>query len=60
MYKIGDLLIINHMDGVPNYCGKEGIITSIGDMGQIRGTWGSISVIPSEDDFSIIPKEELN
>lgn len=36
------------------YKGKEGVVTYIDDMGQLHGTWGSLAVIPEEDDFTVI------
>ena len=61
MARIGDIIRINHLDGEDNrYDGKEGIITSIDDRGQLHGTWGGLAVIPEEDDFTIIKRNTNN
>lgn len=56
--KVGDLIHINYMDGEPDYCGREGRITSIDSMGYLHGTWGGLSVLP-EDDFYVIPESKF-
>ena len=57
MARIGDTIRINHLEGEDNrYDGKEGIITSIDDRGQLHGTWGGLAVIPEEDDYTIIKR----
>lgn len=53
-YKIGDRIMIVHMDGEPNYDGRTGYITSIDDYGQLHGTWGYLAVVPKIDDIEII------
>lgn len=52
--KIGDKIRIIYMSGEPRYTGKEGIIRSIDDIGQLHGSWGGLAVIPGEDEFEII------
>ena len=60
MARIGDTIRINHLEGEDNrYDGKEGIITSIDDRGQLHGTWGGLAVIPQEDDFTIIKRNTM-
>jgi hypothetical protein len=60
--KVGDRLKIINMAGEPHYTGREGIITRIskdpyGEV-SVDGTWGGLSVYPSQDTVVIIPKEE--
>lgn len=52
--KVGDKILIIHMDGESNYDGKEGIVTLIDDIGQIHGTWGGCAIIKDYDDYIII------
>ena len=54
MIKVGDKIRIIHMDGEPQYSGKEGIVTHIDDMGQIHTTAGGCAIIPECDDFEVI------
>lgn len=56
MVEIGDKIRIDYMEGEPQYSGREGIVRSIDDMGQIHGTWGGLAVIPGSDNFTIIEK----
>lgn len=53
-YKIGDKIRIIYMSDEPRYCGREGIIKSIDDAGQLHGTWGGLALIPYEDEFEVI------
>lgn len=36
-----------------NLIGKEGAVTHIDDLGHIKGTWGSLRLLP-EDSFEIV------
>ena len=54
MPQVGDKIHIYKMEGEPNYTDREGVITTIDDLGQLFGTWGGLAVIPEEDDFDII------
>ena len=54
MVKVGDYIRIDWMSGEPNYCGREGRVRSIDDMGQIHGSWGGLALIPGEDSFHVI------
>lgn len=47
------------MEGEPSYSGKEGIVESIDDLGQIHGSWGGCAIIPKIDLFEIISKKTL-
>lgn len=51
--KVGDKLLIVSMRNEPHYNGKKGTITHIDDIGQLHGTWGSLAVIPEEDEFVV-------
>lgn len=52
--KIGDIIRIIHMDGEPQYTGKEGTVTSIDSLNQLHGSWGGCAIIPELDEFEII------
>ena len=57
--KVGDFVHIYHLMGEDTcYDGREGVITSIDDAGQLHGTWGGLAVIPSEDYFKIVEEGE--
>ena len=56
MIEVGDKIIINYMEGEPNYWGREGIVTRIDSMGHLHGIWGGLAVIPNEDDYTLIKK----
>lgn len=56
MVEVGDKIRIDYMEGEPRYSGREGIVRSIDDMGQIHGSWGGLAVIPGSDSFTIIEK----
>ena len=58
MPQIGDTIHIISMNGEPSYTGREGVITSIDDIGQLHGTWGGLAIIPGEDTFDIIQSKE--
>ena len=36
------------------YVNREGVITSVDDIGQLHGTWGGLAVIPEVDRFFVI------
>lgn len=57
--KIGDKIRIIYMDGEPQYTGKEGIVRSIDDVGQIHTTAGGCAIIPGIDTFEIIGHKEM-
>lgn len=58
--KVGDKIRIIRLNDcgydfqAREYSGREGVITSIDDIGQLHGTWGGLAVIPGEDEFEII------
>jgi len=58
MVKVGDKIRIIYMDGEPQYSGKEGIIRTIDDMGQIHGSWGGCALIPGVDEFEVIERAQ--
>ena len=54
-YKVGQKVRIIHLEGEDNrYDGREGIIMKIDGIGQLHGIWGSLAVIPSDDDFYVM------
>ena len=52
--KIGDKIKIIYMDGEPQYTGKEGVVRTIDDMGQIHLDSCGCAIIPEVDQFEII------
>ena len=38
--------------------GKEGIVRTIDDFGQIHGSWGGCAIVPDVDEFEIIERAE--
>lgn len=56
MYKVGMKIHINYIDDMyaSNYSGREGVITSIDDIGQLHGTWGGLALVPGVDSFYVI------
>ena len=57
MIKIGDKIKIIHMEGEPQYDGKEGIVHCVDSIGQIHGSWGGCALILDVDKFEIIKSE---
>lgn len=55
--KIGDKIRIIHMDGEPQYTGRQGVVVRIDDAGQIHGTWGGCALIKGVDSFEVISDE---
>lgn len=43
-------------NGNTNLNGREGVVTLINGEGQLRGTWGSVSIIEGVDEIEIIKK----
>lgn len=58
MVEIGNTIRIDYMEGEPDYTGREGVVKSIDDAGQIHGTFGGCAVIPGTDSFTIIKKKD--
>jgi len=54
MVKPGDTIRIIYMAGEPQYTGKEGVVRTIDDRGQIHGSWGGCALLPGEDEFEVI------
>lgn len=58
--KVGDTIKIIKMNdcgydkSAREYANRMGKVTSIDSMGQLHGTWGSLAVIPEEDEFEIV------
>lgn len=41
-----------------NLVGKTGRVTSIGDRGELHGTWGGISILP-EDEIEVMEEPKI-
>lgn len=54
MINVGDTIRIIYMEGEPQYTGREGVVRSIDDIGQLHGSWGGLAIIPGKDLFEII------
>ena len=52
-----DKIKILHMNGEPQYEGREGVVTYIDAIGQLHGTWGGCAVIPETDRFVVIKEK---
>ena len=55
---VGDTIRIIEMQGEPQYTGREGVVRSIDDAGQLHGDWGGLAVIPGEDQFERIIRKD--
>lgn len=59
--KIGDRIVIKGFasdePSAADYFGKEGVVESIDDIGQIHGTWGGLGLLP-EDDYEVLAEGE--
>lgn len=57
---VGDTIRITKLDDNydNSYPGREGVVESIDDMGQLHGTWGGLAVIPEVDEYEIIKRAE--
>ena len=53
--EIGDYIMINSMDGEPQYDGSKGLVTSIDDIGGYHGTWGGLALYDI-DDYDVLQK----
>ena len=58
MVKVGDTIRIIYMDGEPQYTGREGVVKSIDDMGQIHLDSCGCAIIPEVDKFEVIIGED--
>jgi len=54
--KVGDMIYIYYMVGEPEYSGREGVVRSIDDIGQIHGSWGGCALVPG-DDYVILEED---
>ena len=65
--KIGDTIVIKGLTVDPNYgtvdpsateyIGKTGVVESINELGNIDGTWGSLSLLPT-DEYEVLHEGE--
>ena len=55
---VGDTIRIIEMQGEPQYTGREGVVRSIDDMGQLHGSFGGLALIPGEDQFELITRKD--
>ena len=51
---IGKEIRIITMVGEAHYDGRQGIVGSVDDMGQLHGSWGGLAVNPEVDTFEVI------
>lgn len=51
---VGRMIVINRMEGEPQYRGKIGVVQSVDDRLQLHGTWGGLAVDPTLDEFQIL------
>ena len=66
--KIGDKIVIKGLTVDPNYgtvdprateyVGKIGIVESINELGDIAGSWGSLSLVPT-DEYEVLAEGEF-
>ena len=52
---VGDTVVIQEMLFEPQYSGQIGVVTKIDEVGQLYGTWGSCTLTPNIDKFTVIP-----
>ena len=59
--KIGDKIVIKGFAGnepsAADYIGKTGVVESINELGDISGTWGSLSLVPT-DEYEVLAEGE--
>lgn len=56
---LGKKIRITHLNGEDSsYVGREGVVKSVDDIGQLHGTWGGLAVIPDEDAFEVVGVNE--
>ena len=65
--KVGDKIVIKGLAVDPNYgtvdpratdyIGKTGVVESVNALGDISGTWGSLSLLPT-DDYEVLQEGE--
>ena len=56
--EVGQKICIDYMEGEPQYCGREGIVRSIDDMGQVHGSWGGLALRPKDGDVWHLVEEK--
>ena len=55
---VGKTVRIICMEGEPQYTGREGVVLSVDDAGQLHGTWGGCAILPDTDSFVIVEVAE--
>lgn len=58
--KIGDKIVIKRLTADPRateYVGKTGIVENINELGDIAGTWGCLSLLPT-DEYEVLAEGE--
>lgn len=58
MLKVGDTIKIIYMSDEPEYSGAIGTVTEIDSIGRVFGTWGGLALIPGEDSYVVLEKNE--
>ena len=56
--QIGDFIIIEKMEGEPEYTDRAGTIEYIDGAGQLHGDWGGLAVIPGKDIYKTLIRAE--
>lgn len=59
MFEVMNFVIIDEMEGEPQYKGKCGFIEKIDDMGQLHGTWGGVAINPEVDKIRVYKGSKL-
>lgn len=62
-FRVGQKIHILKLKGEEQLTGetyenREGVITSVDDIGQLHGTWGGLAVIPEVDRFYVVRDSE--
>lgn len=58
MSLVGKFILIEEMQGEPEYTGRFGIIERIDDIGQLHGSWGGCAISMAADKFRIVEETD--